>query len=81
MLIHLKPTASEGHFFTLFQRDILLAYRDIDPEIVNVALKYFLKHATCWLSPNNVALSVYEETPPYSVEAVKVCRCFLIEVS
>ena len=72
MLIHLKPTASEGPFLTLFRRDILSAYRDIDPEIADVALKYFLKHATCCLSPKNVALSVYGETPPYSVEAVKV---------
>ena len=52
---HLKPTASEEPFFTLFQKDILLAYRDIDAEIVDVALKYFLKYATCWLSPKNVA--------------------------
>ena len=37
MLIHLKPTASEEPFFTLFQRDILLAYRDIDTKIVDVA--------------------------------------------
>ena len=73
MLIHLKPTASEEPFFTLFQRDILLAYRDIDTEIADVALKYFLKYATCWLSPKNVALSVYGGTHPYSVEAVKVC--------
>ena len=73
MLIHLKPTVSEGPFFTLFQRDILLAYRDIDTEIADVALKYFLKHGTCWLSPKNVALSVYGETSPYSVKAVKVC--------
>ena len=42
MLIHLKPTASEGPFLTLFQRDILSAYRDIDTEIEDVALKYFL---------------------------------------
>ena len=42
MLIHLKPTASEGPFLTLFQRDILSAYRDIDTEIADVALKYFL---------------------------------------
>ena len=70
---HLKPTASEEPFFTLFQRDILLGYRDIDTEIADVALKYFLKYATCWLSPKNVALSVYGGTHPYSVEAVKVC--------
>ena len=70
---HLKPTASEEPFFTLFQRDILLAYRDIDTEIADVALKYFLEYATCWLSPINVALSVYGGTHSYSVEAVKVC--------
>ena len=73
MLIHLKPTASEGPFLTLFQRDILLAYRDVDPEIVDVALKYFKKHPARWLSQKNVALSVYGETPLYSMEAVKVC--------
>ena len=48
--LHLKPTASEGPFLTLFQRDILSGYRNIDPEIADVALKYFLKHAICWLS-------------------------------
>ena len=72
MLIHLKPTASEGPFLALFQRDIFSAYRDIDPEIADVALKYFSKHATCWLSPKNVTLRVYGKSPPYSVEAVKV---------
>ena len=50
------------------------AYRDIDPEIADVTLKYFLKHATCWLSPKNVAVSVYRETPSFSVEAVKVLQ-------
>ena len=55
MLIHLKLTASEGPFLTLFQRDIISAYRDIDAEVADVALKFFLKHATCWLSLKNVA--------------------------
>ena len=41
MLIHLKPTASEGPFLTLFQRDIFSAYRDIDPEIADVAQNTF----------------------------------------
>ena len=71
MLIYLKPTAL-GPFLTLFRKDIRLAYRDIYPEIADVTLKYFLKHATCWLSPKNVAVIVYRETPPFSVEAVKV---------
>ena len=50
-----------------------MVYRDIDQEIADVALKYFLKHATCWLSPKNVAVSVCGETPPHSVDAVKGC--------
>ena len=73
MLIHLKPTTSEKPFLTLFQRDILSAYRDIEPEIADVALKYFLKHATGWPSPKNVALSVCGETHPFGVKTVKVC--------
>ena len=32
LLIHLKPSAAEGPRITLFQRDLLLAYREIDSE-------------------------------------------------
>ena len=68
-----KANSIEGPFLKLFHRDILSAYQDINLEIADIALKYFLKHATCWLSPKNVALSMHGETPPYSAEAVKVC--------
>ena len=36
-----------------------------------MALKYFYDHAQQWVTPINVALSVYAEVPPYSVEAVQ----------
>ena len=69
--IHLKPPVAEGPGIVLFQRNLLLAYHQVDSEIAEVALKYFYKHAHMWLSPENVALSVFAEVPPYSCEAVK----------
>ena len=77
-LIHLSQ--QHQNFLSLFQRDILLAYRDIDPEIADVALKYFLKHATCWLSPKNVALNVYRETLLITWRPSKFA-CFLIPLT
>ena len=37
---------------------------------------YFVPHASKWLSPVNVALNVYAETPPYGVEAVSFSESF-----
>ena len=71
VMIHLKPSAAEGPGITLFQRNLLLAYKEIDSELAEVALKYFYDHAQQWMTPINVALSVYAEVPPYSVEAVR----------
>ena len=68
--IHLKQSAAAGPRITLFQRDLLLAYRDIDSELADV-LKYFYEHALQLMSPVNVALSVFAEVSPYSIEAVK----------
>ena len=70
LLIHLKPSAAEGPI-TLYQRDLLLAYREINSELADV-LKYFYEHAVQWMSPVNVALSVFAEVSPYSIEAVKI---------
>ena len=39
--IHLKPSAAGGPRITLFQRDLLLAYREIDSDRGDVVLKYF----------------------------------------
>ena len=71
MLIHLKPSTAEGPRITLFQRDLLLAYREIDSELTDAVLNYFYKHAVQWMSPVNVALSVFAEVSPYSIQAVK----------
>ena len=71
LLIYLKPSAAEGPSITLFQRDLLLAYREIDSKLTDVVLKYFYEHAVQWMSPVNVALSVFAEVSPYSIQAVK----------
>ena len=69
--MHLKPSTAEGPRITLFQRDLLLAYREIDSELTDAVLNYFYKHAVQWMSPVNVALSVFAEVSPYSIQAVK----------
>ena len=46
LIIHLKPEAPEGRYLTLFQRDLLVAFRDIDLAIVETTMKYFLEHAS-----------------------------------
>ena len=58
-IIYLKPLVAEGSEITLFQRNLLHAYRDIGPELAKVALKYFYEHAVQWLSTINIALSVF----------------------
>ena len=71
LLIHLKLLAAEGPRITLFQRDLLLACRKIDSKLAYVVLKYFYEHAVQWMSPVNVALGVFAEVSPYSIEAVR----------
>ena len=71
LLIPLKLSAAEGPRITLFQRDLLLAYCEIDSELADAVLKYFYEHALQWMSPVKVALSVFAEVLPYSIEAVK----------
>ena len=71
-MIHLHLKACDGPFLTLFQRNLLLAYREIQPDVADMVMKYYLDHAGQWLDPQNVALSVYSEVPPYPIEAVKV---------
>ena len=56
---------------TLFQRNLLLAYNQIDSEFAEVALKYFYDHWQQCVTPINVALSVYAEVTPYCVEAIQ----------
>ena len=63
-MTHLKPHACEGPFVTLFQKDFLLAFEAVDPDVCKVVNRYFLQHAKSWLSPHNIALSVYSENSP-----------------
>ena len=55
-MIHLNPKAVEGPTF-----DLILAYLHSDNDIAGVVWKYYVPHAFQWLSPTNVALSVYAE--------------------
>ena len=48
-MINLKPEANQGPFLALFQRDLLVAFCDIDAEIVETIMKYFFDHASLWL--------------------------------
>ena len=70
--IPLKPLAAEGPGITLFQRNLLLAYNEIDSELAEAALKYFYDHAQQWVTPINVTISVHAEVSPYCVEAEQV---------
>ena len=79
-MIHLKPKASDGPFLTLFQRDLLFAYRKIDEEVADVVLKYFVEHGSKWLSPKNVALSLFSDCPPFSLNAVKTSSALPADV-
>ena len=66
-MIHLSPKASEGPRLTLFQRDLLLAYQSIDSSLYEIVNRYFIRHASSWLSPHNVALSLYySKNPPFT---------------
>ena len=71
-MIHLHIKACDGPFLTLFPRNFLLAYREIQPDGADMVMKYYLDHAVQWLNHENVALSVYSEVPPYPIEAVKL---------
>ena len=71
-MIHLNPRACDGPYITLFQRDLLLAYQEIDPGVADVIFKYFSDHASQWMSPETVALSLSSNSPPLSLDAVTI---------
>ena len=55
---------------TLFQRGLLLAFKAVDSDICKVVNRYFLQHVKSWLSPHNIALSVYSKKPPMTKEVL-----------
>ena len=59
LMIHLNPKVPEGLFLSIFHRDLLSCFVEIDPNITDVVMKYFLAHASQCLSWKNVALSVH----------------------
>ena len=67
----MKPSVAERLKIMLFQRYLLFAHHHVDPEIVKVALKDFYELALQWQTPINVALSILDEVPLYTIGAVK----------
>ena len=58
--VHSKPRASDGPENAIFFRDLPLFFNQQDQTVVCEAIKRsFLKHATTWLNPTNVAVSVF----------------------
>ena len=39
--------------------------------MANMVFRYFVEHGSRWLSPKNVAVSLFSDIPPLSLEAVK----------
>ena len=70
LMIHLHPKIPKGPFLPLFQLDLLSSYFEVEPNITNAVMKYFLAHASQWLSWKNIALSVHAEVAPYTAEAI-----------
>ena len=46
LMIHLNPKTPEGPF--MFHRDLLSCFVEINPNITDVVMKYFLAHASQW---------------------------------
>ena len=48
----------------------MLGFEAVDSDVCTVVNRYFLQHAKSWLSPHNIALSVYSENPPMTKEVL-----------
>ena len=70
-MIHLNSKAPEGPFLSILYRDLLSCFVEIDPNITDVVMKYFLAHASQWVSWKNVALSVHTKVALYTAKIVK----------
>ena len=65
--IHLNPHAPKDPNNMLFLRDVLLDYKRIDNELVEVIRKVFLKHFNAWMNPTNVTLNLHSKIPAYKI--------------
>ena len=70
LVIHLNPKECEGPSSDIVATRFLAWYEVIDPRLYEVVSRYFIQHALSWLSPHNVALSLYSENPPFTKEAL-----------
>ena len=48
LMMHLNPKAPEGLF--IFHRNLLSCFVEIDSNITDIVMKYFMVHASQWLS-------------------------------
>ena len=69
--IHLNPHAPKDPNNMLFLRDVLLDYKRIDNELVEVIRKVFLKHFNAWMNPTNVTLNLHSKIPAYKIHHLK----------
>ena len=70
-LIHLNPRTTEGPDKMLFLRDVVLDYKRINDELVEVIRKMFLKHFHAWMNPTNVALNIQFKILAYKIDHLK----------
>ena len=71
LAIHLKSSAAEGPSVVLFNKRFTTCIQGSWFASFEAIWKHFVQHASLWLSPKNIALSVHAEVPPYTVDAVK----------
>ena len=48
IMIHFNPEAPEGFFLILLQCNLLAAFCEIDPDVVEITMKYYRGHAFQW---------------------------------
>ena len=82
IMILLKPSAVDGPYWTLFQRDLLLAYETVGPSLKSTAEPYFVKHARCCGFHRNIEPSVcirditVEEGTANGIDIIFISRKF-----
>ena len=70
-LIHLNPRTTEGPDEMLFLRDVVLDYKRINDELVEVIRKMFPQHFHAWMNPTNVALNIQFKILAYKIDHLK----------
>ena len=90
-MIYLNPKACDGLYLTLFQRNSLSAYQEVDSGVADVLFKYFVEHGSQYLqkiSAENVAFGLYSDSLLMSfdakasmLDAVKTSTCLPASVN